>query len=625
VFRKILIANRGEIALRVMRTCRAMGIETVAVYSDADRHALHTKTGDVAVRVASYLNAEGILDAARRTGAEAIHPGYGFLAENPEFAEACMSAGLVFIGPSPAAIRGLGSKIAARAVASQLGVPIVPHSAGFPLLIKASAGGGGRGMRVVRSAAELEEALESARREAQAAFGDGTVFLERYIEHARHVEVQIFGDHHGSVIHLFERDCSLQRRHQKVVEESPCPVIDDYLRARLCGAAVAIGRAAGYSSAGTVEFLVSGGEFFFLEVNTRIQVEHPVTEMVTGLDLIRLQIEVAEGKALPSQSSIKSTGHSIEARLYAEDPANSFLPSTGTLHRWSFPDSAVRVDSGVEQGTEVGIHYDPLLAKLIAHGPDRDTALRKLTGALRRAVAHGVTTNQDFLVRILESQAFAKSKIHTRFLDDAEFPAAVSSDVPFLQALAAYDEYHRHARRGALPGVPPNYRNNPRRIPPLPLALDGRQATFDPCAQPFERIACDAGSVTIETEGVQQRFVVTEVPSGEETLFYLTSTQGSRTIRKLPRLPVPKTSASQQTANSPMPGQVLRILVEPGQTVSEGDALVVLEAMKMEQTIRTTINGIVEAVLVQTGQVVAPGQTLVQIGSKEKADVHASA
>ncbi|HEV8495135.1 MAG TPA: biotin carboxylase N-terminal domain-containing protein, partial [Candidatus Angelobacter sp.] len=381
MFNKILIANRGEIAVRIMRTCRAMGIATVAVYSEFDRDALHVRLADQAVPIGgapardSYLNIEKIIAAARLTGADAIHPGYGFLAENAAFASACEDASLVFIGPRASVIEALGSKSEARKLAQEADVPVVPvpDENEFPKLIKASLGGGGRGMRIVRNAGEFKEALAAAKGEAERAFGDGELLVEKYIEGARHVEVQIFGDHHGNAMHLYERDCSVQRRYQKIIEESPSPAVTPEIRGRMTGAAVALARKAGYTNAGTVEFLLApSSEFYFIEVNTRIQVEHPVTEMVTGLDLIRLQIEIAQGGKLPGAQPAQR-GHSIEARLYAEDPANDFLPSTGTLHVWKPPESStsLRIESGVEEGSEIGVYYDPLLAKAIAHAEDR--------------------------------------------------------------------------------------------------------------------------------------------------------------------------------------------------------------------------------------------------------------
>ncbi|MBI3469993.1 MAG: biotin/lipoyl-binding protein [Candidatus Solibacter usitatus] len=636
-FRRILIANRGEIALRVMRACRQMGISPVAVYSEADRLSPHARLADEAVAIGpaapreSYLHAGRIIEAARRTGAEAVHPGYGFLAENAEFAEACERAGLVFIGPRPEVIRRMGRKDQGRALAAAAGVPVVPEGVGFPLLIKASAGGGGRGMRIVGREAELAEALESARREAEAAFGDGSLLLERYIEGARHVEFQILGDYHGNLVHLFERDCSIQRRHQKIIEESPSPALDEELRARMAEAALSVGRALGYTSAGTVEFLLApGGEFYFIEVNTRIQVEHPVTEMITGLDLVRLQIEVAEGRPLRLPTP-RPEGHAIEARLYAEDPASGFLPSTGRIAVWSPPtgDADLRIESGVEEGLEVGIHYDPLLAKLIARGPDRETALRRLCGALRRLAVHGVSTNREFLLWVLEHPEFRAGRAHTGFLDQHPYEggAGPGEDFLFAAIAALWLDRTQYAHRRLLPDVPSGFRNNPFRDPSLRLRVGSAVITlhwgrlsgdlYRVCAADRQAevqvVSEGASRLTVAFDGLQRTFEFRE--SGQELFVHCPT--ASRAIHRLPRYPEPQTAPSHETANSPMPGQVLRILVREGQAVRAGDCLIVLEAMKMEQSIRTTIDGVVGAVLVEAGQVVAPGQKLVQIHREE--------
>src|ERR1043166_3196963 len=433
-FNKILIANRGEIAVRIMRTCRAMSIATVAVYSDFDRDALHVRLADQAAPIGaapardSYLNIEKIIAAARQTGADAIHPGYGFLAENTAFASACADAGLVFLAPRASVIEALGSKSEARRLAQEAGVPVVPlpKEDEFPKLIKAALGGGGRGMRIVRNAGESKDAFASARGEAERAFGDGELLVEKYIEGARHVEVQILGDHHGDVMHLYERDCSVQRRHQKIIEESHSPAVTPEIRSRMTDAAAALARKVLYTNAGTVEFLLApSGDFYFIEVNTRIQVEHPVTEMVTGLDLIRMQIEIAQGGKLPDAQP-EQKGHAIEARLYAEDPANGFLPSTGTLHVWEPPEpsTGLRIESGVEEGSDIGVYYDPLLAKVIAHAEDRPAAIRKLTHALRNFAAQGLRTNQEYLIDLLESKEFQSGRAHTGF----QLPVASAVD-----------------------------------------------------------------------------------------------------------------------------------------------------------------------------------------------------
>lgn len=653
IFRKILIANRGEIALRVMRTCRAMGVATVAVYSDADADAPHVRFADEAVHIGaaaakdSYLNAKRILEVAKLVGAEAIHPGYGFLSENAEFAEACAAAGIVFIGPSPEAIRSMGLKSPARKLAAAAGCPVVPGydgeaqddetlraeilRIGFPVLIKASAGGGGKGMRVVRNENEIADAIEAARREAEKAFGNGALLLEKFVERARHVEIQILGDNHGNLVHLFERDCSLQRRHQKVIEESPSPAVDDELRAKMGEAAVKVGRAIGYTNAGTVEFILTPtGEFYFIEVNTRLQVEHPVTEAITGLDLVKLQIEIAEGKPLPfSQSDLKTRGHAIEARLYAEDPDNSFLPATGKLHDWRLPEAieGLRIDSGVEAGSEIGIYYDPLLAKLIAHADDRATAIRKLGYALRQLSAQGVTTNRDFLIRLVEHSGFASGKAHTGFIAEhlEELLGGTDEQLNPSLAIAAAMYLQRSWQQAdsLLAQIPAAYRNNPYRNPSVRLKID--ELKIEVCWQHIagnrfevsamnssavvEIMECERGRIRLAIDGLGREFRITEV----EDRLYIHSLPGSGIVTKLLRHPLPQSAAEQGYASSPMPGVVLKILVSEGQQVIAGDALLILEAMKMEQTVRAASDGVIETINVATGQVVSPGDILVQI------------
>ena len=462
--KRVLIANRGEIAVRVIRACREAGIESVAVYSDADASARHVVLADRAERIGpapaaeSYLNIPALLAAAAASGADAVHPGYGFLSERPEFARACEQAGLTFIGPPAEVIERMGSKIAARALMSGAGVPVVPGSApadqtdegiaaaarglGYPVLIKASAGGGGKGMRVVRDAAQATEAIASARREAKAAFGDGTLYVERLIERPRHVEAQVFADSHGHVVHLFERECSVQRRHQKVIEESPSPALSPGIRGRIGGAAVSAARAAQYRNAGTIEFLLEGegddARFYFLEMNTRLQVEHPVTEAVTGTDLVRAQLEVAAGGALPwTQESLVQRGHAIECRVYAEDPANGFLPQAGPLLVYREPSGpGVRVDSGAVEGDSIGVHYDPLIAKVIAHAETRDRARARAIAALRSFPILGIRTNLTFLIAILEHPAFAAGAIHTGMIDE-HLRELLQVPAPPLEAVAA--------------------------------------------------------------------------------------------------------------------------------------------------------------------------------------------
>ena len=574
-----------------------MGISPVVVFSDFDSIAPHTRAGDVAAGIGpSYLNIERIIDAARRTNADAIHPGYGFLAENADFAEACERAGIVFIGPSPKAIRMMGLKTGGREIAASVGVPVIPDYSPtardilFPVLIKASAGGGGRGMRIVRESSGLAEALDSARREAERAFGDGSLLIERYIEDARHVEFQIFGDSHGNLIHLFERDCSVQRRHQKIIEETPSPALNDDLRRRMGEAAVAIGRAMGYTNAGTVEFLLAPtGEFYFIEVNTRIQVEHPVTELVTGLDLVRLQIDVAEGKRVPQNP--RAIGHAIEVRLNAEDPSNGFLPSTGTVQRWRVPEN-VRVDTALAEGAEISVHYDPLLAKIVSYGMDRDAALRKLIYALRSTCLLGVTTNRLYLIQILESDEFQKGRAHTGFLPA---PRVEDGDACIAAAILYLEESRKTPFQ--------NYRNNPYRDPSIKLLIRNQQTTVHwkhlgndvyeirsartHACRVHTPVNASPGQIALEINGLIQTY---EIAESTDHIF-VHSPAADTTIERLPRHPRPTSASQHESANSPMPGQVLRILVQEGQKVKTGDSLVVLEAMKMEQTIRTTING----------------------------------
>jgi 3-methylcrotonyl-CoA carboxylase alpha subunit len=439
---KCLIANRGEIAVRIIRACRELGIATVAVYSDADATRLHVQMADEAYRIGeappkqSYLRVDVLLDVARQAGCDCVHPGYGFLSENEDFAQAVQDARLVWIGPPPDAIRQMGVKTEARALMQAAGVPIVPgfqsenatldefsaaaEKIGFPIMVKAAGGGGGKGIRVVYQPTELRDAIESAQREAQNAFNDARVFLERYIESGRHIEIQVLADAHGNTVHLFERECSAQRRHQKIIEESPSPLLTDVIRAQMGTAAVAAAQAVGYVNAGTVEFIASStGEFYFLEMNTRLQVEHPVTEMVTGLDIVQLQLRIAAGEALPfTQADLRQTGHAIEARLYAEDARSQFLPAIGTVLRFTPPTTpGVRVDSGIQSGDEITIHYDPMIAKLIVHAPTRADAIRRMQQALRDTVILGTTTNVDFLQALLAHPTFAAGEVDTKFVD----------------------------------------------------------------------------------------------------------------------------------------------------------------------------------------------------------------
>lgn len=651
---KILIANRGEIALRVMRTCRAMGISTVAVYSDPDTQAPHVRFADEAVYIGpapgrdSYLNLQKIIDATRRTGAEAIHPGYGFLSENPDFAEACQAAGITFIGPTPEAIRKMGLKSMARRIMSEAGIQVVPgydgreqslevlrrnaEAIGFPVLIKASAGGGGKGMRVIREAEELEDAIEAARREAEKSFGDGTLLLEKYIDQARHIEVQILGDNQGNLIHLFERECSIQRRYQKIIEESPSTAMSSELRRRICEAAVAAGRAIGYTNAGTIEFILApSGEFYFIEVNTRLQVEHAVTEMITGVDLVKLQIEIACDKPLSlGQADIKQNGHAIEARLYAEDPRNGFLPAIGTLREWDPPSiEGLRIDSGVERGGEIGIHYDPMLAKLIAHAADRESARRRLAYGLANLYATGVQTNREFLIKVIEHPEFASGNYHSglvdRHLDELIAQTNASDDLIAASVVALFISKRLQADAATLPDLPPSYRNNRFRDPSIKLQVGATPVDISWRALGDESFAMSSGDwqanlqlvsfernrIRASIDGIQRMFRISE--AGDR--FFVQANSLSRVVRRLPRYPHAQAASEHESAYAPMPGQVLRVLVDVGQHVLAGDALVILEAMKMEQTLRAATEGRVEAVLVKQGDVVAPGDRLVEIAA----------
>ncbi|HEU4531428.1 MAG TPA: acetyl-CoA carboxylase biotin carboxylase subunit, partial [Steroidobacteraceae bacterium] len=475
LFESVLIANRGEIACRVIRTARRLGIRTIAVYSDADAGAMHVRMADEALRIGpapareSYLDVTAILDAARRSGARAIHPGYGFLSENAQFAAACAQAGFVFVGPPPAAITAMGSKIGAKQLMERAGVPIVPGyhgnaqddatlsaaaaKVGFPVLIKASAGGGGKGMRIVRSAAELAPALSGARREALKSFGDDSLLIERYLTEPRHIEIQVFADSHGGCIHLNERDCSIQRRHQKIIEEAPAPGMTPERRAAMGEAAIRAARSVGYVGAGTIEFIASGDEFYFMEMNTRLQVEHPVTEMTTGVDLVEWQLRIAAGERLPAtQADVAPRGHAMEVRLYAEDPARDFVPSTGVLThlRWPQVDAQTRIDTGVGAGDEITIHYDPMIAKLIVSGTDRAATLRRLRAALAACEVAGVTTNLALLQAIAAQPQFAAGAVHTGFIAEHEqelFQPIEASTRDRLIALAAVGWLLRHDRR----------------------------------------------------------------------------------------------------------------------------------------------------------------------------------
>ena len=653
---RLLVANRGEITRRVFRTCRALGIGTVAVFSDADADAPYVGEADAAVHLPgsapseTYLRPDLLVAAAQQAGADAVHPGYGFLSEDAGFARAVLDAGLTWVGPPPDAIAAMGSKLAAKKLMADAGVPCLPGAdvtalspdevlgaaerIGYPVLVKASAGGGGRGMRIVADPAALPDAVVSAQREAESAFGDGTVFLERYVERPRHVEVQVMADGHGTTVALFERDCSVQRRHQKVLEEAPSPAVDAALRARLCEAAVAAAEAVGYTGAGTVEFVLSPeGEPFFLEMNTRLQVEHPVTELVTGLDLVRLQLLVAQGQPLPPEvAQAGLTGHAVEARLYAEDATRGFLPQTGTLHRFEVPAlDGVRVDSGVESRSVVGVHYDPMLAKVVAHGATREEASARLAAALAGARVHGVTTNRDLLVRVLRSEAWLAGDVDTAFFDRHD-PAHLGrplagDDAVGLHAVAAALAAAAARRAGApvLAGLPSGWRNVPSALQTTSYAAAGRQVAVgyahrrgglvvEVDGQPLAGVRlweAAADRVDLAVDGVRRRYDVHRVGA----VSYVDSPLGATVLVEAERYPEPGSGLAAGSLTAPMPGTVLRVAVTAGQQVAAGDVLVVLEAMKMEHAVRAPADGEVAEVAVESGQQVDAGSPLVVVSA----------
>ncbi|GAA3859217.1 biotin carboxylase N-terminal domain-containing protein [Saccharothrix violaceirubra] len=619
---RLLVANRGEIARRIIRTCRDLGVSPVAVCSDPDADAPHVREADAAVLLPgaapadTYLRADLLVSAALASGADAVHPGYGFLAEHAGFARAVREAGLTWVGPDPDTIAALGSKTAAKRLMRDAGVPVLPDLdlasvTEFPVLVKADAGGGGRGLRIVRSAADLAAAVASAGREAASAFGDGTVFCEPLLENARHVEVQILADAFGTVWALGERECSIQRRHQKIVEETPSPAVSPESRSWLCAAAVSAARAVGYVGVGTVEFLLAD-DFRFLEVNTRLQVEHPVTELVYGLDLVAWQLAVAEGARLPEEPPAPR-GHAVEARLCAEDPAHDWRPSSGTLHRFRIPGD-VRVDSGVEDGSVVGVHYDPLLAKVVAWGPDRASAVRKLATALARADIHGLVTNRDLLVRTLRHPEFGRGATHTGFLAEHDLVTPPEVD-PRPYALAAALAAAERGRVGRHAPTPPAWRNLPSQPQKAVFDRDGEIVAVE---YGFGRtgvttnvevnVVCTApDEVVLERDGVRTRFPVAFHGDRVEV--------GSVTLRVVPRFPLPTPDLAEGAATAPLPGTVVRVAVAPGQRVAAGAELLVLEAMKLEHRVLAGAAGTVVEVRVAAGHQVGAGDVLVVLAA----------
>ena len=677
MFARVLIANRGEIAVRIERTLRRLGIESVAVYSDGDAGAPHVRGADRALRIGptpareSYLDAERVIDAALRSGAEAVHPGYGFLSESPGFARACAEAGLTFVGPGPEAMALLGDKVAAKAAAQAAGVPILPGLSGerlsdeeivewaagadLPLLLKAAAGGGGKGMRVVTDLDELPEAIGAARREAQGAFGDDRLLVERYLEASRHIEVQILGDSHGNVVHLGERECSLQRRHQKVIEESPSPVVDPELRERMGAAAAALAREAGYVNAGTVELIAERddpGAIFFLEVNARLQVEHPVTEAVTGLDLVELQLRVAAGEPLGfGQEDVRMDGHAAEARIYAEAPAHGFLPSAGRVVAYEEPARAgtasradrpsPRVDSGVEAGTEVGTDYDPMLAKVVAHGPDRGAALARLDRALGDLVLLGPVTNAAYLRALLARPEVQAGELDTGLIERLGEEIAPPPAGPVLAAVAlavllgpppsddpwdARDGWRQTGPAWARMGLARSAGGADGAELEVAVRPTAERSHFRPHAvEKCERVAWEWESgessgafrldgEELEVDGESRRLRIERDGDGVWIL-----DGAAEPVHFAPLVEAGALAAAGGgSLEAPMPGVVIDVRSEPGAAVEEGDVLVVLESMKMELSVQAPRGGIVAEVLVGKGEQVARGQTLIALTTEEE-------
>ncbi len=651
--RKLLVANRGEIACRILRTARQMGISTVVVYAKGDAHEPFVRDADLAIALdgatalETYLDQQAILDAAETSGADAVHPGYGFLSENAEFAAKVVEAGLRWIGPAPDAIAAMGDKIAAKKLMREAGVPTLEsieladesevsglaRDLGFPLLVKAAAGGGGKGMRVVEREEDLQQAIEGARREAGSAFGDDRLFLEPWVHPVRHIEVQILGDMHGNLLHLFERECSIQRRHQKIIEECPSPVIDEETREALGAAALAAGGKMGYYSAGTVEFLFSQGKFWFLEVNTRLQVEHPVTEAVTGIDLVCEQIRIAEGEPLSFvQEDLALRGAAIEARLYAEDPANAFLPAAGEVVLWEPPQMAgMRFDAGIATGSRIGIEFDPMIAKVIAHADTRREAAAKLARALRHTRIHGLLNNRDFLVSVLGTAEFLRGDTTTDFLRRVS-PAVTREVTPAelhaaMIACAVQSADFNRASARVLNELPGGWRNSP--MPPMRMKF-----IWDGCEYGLEYRQDRVGEFAFSIQDSAYQVSLHSLVEGELDLsinarrsrwhlvrrqdrWFVQGAEGGLEFREMPRFP----SVTEQTvtgaATAPMPGKVLDIRVATGERVKGGDLLLTLEAMKMEHQITAPVDGLVKELPVAVGEQVANGAVLVVLDHGE--------
>ena len=642
-FSKVLVANRGEIAVRVMQTAKEMGYKTVAVYSEADQYARHVQVADEAVFIGeskvseSYLSITKIIEACKKTGADAVHPGYGFLSENTDFAQACIDNNITFIGPTALAIELMGSKRLSKIAMIQAGVPCVPgyegdqqdidflaeqaRKVGFPLMVKASAGGGGRGMRLVHQDADLLEALKTARSEAENAFGSGELIIEKAVIAPRHVELQVFGDTHGNYVHLFERDCSIQRRHQKVVEEAPCPVMTPELRQRMGEAAVAAAKSCDYVGAGTVEFLLdASGEFYFLEMNTRLQVEHPVTEMVTGLDLVEWQLRVANGEKLPlQQSELTLKGHAIEVRLYAEDPRLDFLPQTGKILRWKPVESKnVRIDHGMLAQGEISPFYDPMVAKVIAYGETRTDAIRSLARAVEESVLLGVNSNKEFLVNLLRHALVLKGDTNTAFIQEHfQEDLSLNKQSLNLESLALVASLFTNAstqsswNTGISLSLPLKLRYDEQKID-LIVKRDGSLVTVEACGetQSIDLLDQTAEQLIYVINGVRRKIDY----AIEANVVYLDSANGNVAVENITYLP-PETAevAGDGKIRAPMDGSIINVMVNAGDTVSKGQTLLILEAMKIQQQIKSDVDGIVGEIVGQAGQQVKKRQILLNV------------
>lgn len=664
---KLLVANRGEIAIRIFKTCSEMGISTVAVFSDADENSLFVKMADEAVRIGgkqpkeSYLEIEKIINAAKQIGANAIHPGYGFLSENAAFAQRVIEEGLIWIGPNPQAIEIMGSKIGAKKIMQAHNVPTIPGyqgedqsettiktkaiEIGFPVLLKASAGGGGKGMRIVREEKELGKAIAEAKAEAQSSFNDDTLLIEKYFDSSRHIEFQIFGDKHGNALHLFERECSIQRRYQKVIEESPSPFITESTRQKMSEAAVSACKAIQYDNAGTVEFIVAPDQsFYFLEVNTRLQVEHPVTEETTGLDLVRLQIEVAQGKEIPfKQNEIKQSGHAIEVRLYAEDPINNFLPVNGKILDWiPSKTEGLRYDTGIESGSEISTFYDPMIAKIIAKGSNRNEAITRLHKALQETICTGFTTNKNFLISILENQDFIQANFDTHFLDNkfqykGEQYSQETIDI-LTCALIHFRFLQRVKNRTLAQGVPSGWRNNVYQAQQEKYSYQGFEflgsynnknnelhisfaekkfiSKSDSCHSANKQHHSERSEesrtewLTFEINNIKRKYFISQK---DNQYFIQSPTLGQIVLNYVERFTLPIEETIKGGYIAPMPGEITTVLVKQGDSIKSGDALLKMISMKMESTIEAHSDGEIEEIYVSEKQFVEAGTLLLKM------------